>query len=111
MFCQKWNLMYIFFHISFMEKAIGRLSTNHERHMKAYDPREGRDNARRFSGPDNTSHIHDFSAGIANRGASIRIPRHIAEEGRGYFQDRRPASNCDPYSVTEYLARTCLLHE
>ncbi|KAL5012429.1 hypothetical protein ScPMuIL_010980 [Solemya velum] len=97
--------------ISFIEKAIGRLSANHERHIKAYDPREGKDNTRRLTGLNKTSHIQDFSAGVANRGASIRIPRHIVAVGRGYFQDRRPASNCDPYSVAEYLARTCLLQE
>ena len=40
-----------------------------------------------------------FSAGVANRGCSIRIPRECAEQGYGYLEDRRPSSNCDPYSV------------
>jgi len=28
---------------------------------------------------------------------------------QGYFEDRRPSSNCDPYSVTDAIVRTCLL--
>lgn len=50
-------------------------------------------------------------AGVANRGASIRIPRGCAEDKKGYLEDRRPASNCDPYAVTEALVRTCILDE
>lgn len=49
--------------------------------------------------------------GVANRGASIRIPRGCAEAKKGYLEDRRPASNCDPYAVTEALVRTCILDE
>ena len=45
------------------------------------------------------SSIHDFSAGVANRGCSIRIPREVAEKRSGYLEDRRPSSNCDPYQV------------
>ena len=37
--------------------------------------------------------------GVANRGASIRIPRDAEKSGRGYMEDRRPAANCDPYRV------------
>ena len=65
----------------------------------AYDPNEGKDNERRLTGLHETSSIHDFSAGVANRGSSIRIPRDVAEKGYGYLEDRRPSSNCDPYSV------------
>ena len=38
--------------------------------------------------------------GVANRGASIRIPRDAEKAGRGYMEDRRPAANCDPYRAT-----------
>ena len=58
-----------------------------------------------------TSSIHDFSAGVANRGCSIRIPRSVAEERKGYLEDRRPSSNCDPYRVTEVIVRTTCLEE
>ena len=78
-------------------------------HIRAYDPKEGADNRRRLTGCHETSSIEDFSAGVANRGASIRIPRQVAEDGYGYLEDRRPSSNCDPYSVTEILVKTTLL--
>ena len=83
-----------------IEKAIDKLSRHHIRHIKAYDPNEGKDNERRLTGLHETSSIHDFSAGVANRGCSIRIPRGVAEERMGYLEDRRPSSNCDPYQVT-----------
>ena len=92
-----------------IEKAIDKLSKQHLRHIQAYDPHGGKDNERRLTGRHETSSIHDFSAGVANRGASVRIPRSVAEEKKGYLEDRRPSSNCDPYAVTEALVRTCVL--
>jgi len=92
-----------------IEKAIDKLSKQHLRHIQAYDPNGGKDNERRLTGRHETSNINDFSAGVANRGASVRIPRLVAEEKKGYFEDRRPSSNCDPYAVVEALVRTCLL--
>lgn len=94
-----------------IKKAIEKLSKRHEKHIKAYDPREGKDNARRLTGACETSSIHDFSSGVANRYVSIRIPRGVAEANKGYLEDRRPSSNCDPYSVTNALIRTCVLNE
>ena len=87
-----------------IEAAIDNLSRNHKRHIMAYDPNEGKDNERRLTGLHETSSIHDFSAGVANRGSSIRIPRDVAEQGYGYLEDRRPSSNCDPYSVLVSLS-------
>ena len=46
--------------------------------------------------------------GVANRGASIRIPRDAEKSGRGYMEDRRPAANCDPYRVTQPRNVRCL---
>jgi len=60
-----------------IEDAIEKMSKEHVRHIRAYDPRGGRDNERRLTGHHETSSIHDFSAGVANRGASIRIPRQV----------------------------------
>jgi len=94
-----------------IEKAIDKLSRHHIRHIKAYDPNEGKDNERRLTGLHETSSIHDFSAGVANRGCSIRIPRGVAEDKKGYLEDRRPSSNCDPYQVTEVMVKTCCLDE
>ena len=95
----------------YIEEAIDRMAKQHQRHIEAYDPNKGKDNERRLTGRHETSSIHDFSAGVANRGASIRIPRQVGEEGFGYFEDRRPSSNCDPYCVTEVIMRTCVLQD
>jgi len=97
--------------IKVIESAIDKLSRHHVRHIKAYDPNEGKDNERRLTGAHETSSIHDFSAGVANRGCSIRIPREVAENGYGYLEDRRPSSNCDPYSVTKVIVQTICLDE
>jgi glutamine synthetase len=97
--------------IKAIEEAIDRLSKHHIRHIKAYDPQEGKDNERRLTGAHETSSIHDFSAGVANRGCSIRIPREVAEKGYGYMEDRRPSSNCDPYQVTRVIVQTVCLDE
>merc|ERR1711892_536600 len=94
-----------------IEAAIERMAKHQVRHIKAYDPKEGKDNGRRLTGAHETSSIHDFSAGVANRGCSIRIPREVAEQGYGYLEDRRPSSNCDPYSVTRVVVQTICLKE
>lgn len=47
-----------------------------------------------------------FSYGVANRGASIRIPRSAEAQQKGYFEDRRPSSNMDPYVVTGMIFDT-----
>ena len=96
--------------IDHIEKAIEKLSKAHAEHIKHYDPNEGKDNERRLTGFHETSSIHDFSAGVANRGASIRIPRDVSAAGMGYMEDRRPSSNCDPYSVTMMLVKTTCLN-
>ena len=51
------------------------------------------------------SHL-EFRYGVADRGASIRIPRHVGNKGYGYFEDRRPCANIDPYVVTARILRT-----
>lgn len=75
--------------IQAINEAIEKLSKRHDQHIAVY----GEDNEQRLTGRHETGHIGDFSAGVANRGASIRIPRHVNEKGYGYLEDRRPASN------------------
>lgn len=55
------------------------------------------------------SSFHDFTSAIGSRTVSVRIPDHVSQMGCGYFEDRRPAANCDPYAVTRALVETCLL--
>lgn len=72
-----------------IEAAIAKLAKKHEEHIAVY----GEDNDLRLTGRHETGHIGAFSSGVANRGASIRIPRHVGAQGYGYLEDRRPASN------------------
>ncbi len=59
-----------------------------------------------MTGEHETASIDKFSYGVADRGASIRIPRQCAQEGKGYFEDRRPASNACPYRITGIIMET-----
>lgn len=65
----------------------------------------GEGNNERLSGEHETASIDDFSWGVANRGASIRVPRSCGMEGKGYFEDRRPASYV--ISVITHHWHTC----
>lgn len=86
-------------------KAVERLGKKHLEHIACY----GKGNERRLTGQHETAPITKFSYGVAHRGASVRIPRTAKIEKKGYFEDRRPASNMDPYIVTGKIAQTCLL--
>jgi len=97
--------------INAINTAIEKLSLRHDYHIRQYDPSGGSDNARRLTGRHETASIDKFSYGVASRCSSIRIPRQVAEDGKGYLEDRRPSSNCDPYSVTEAMIRTTILNE
>ncbi|KAM0670643.1 hypothetical protein ACQRIT_006807 [Beauveria bassiana] len=82
-----------------IEAALKNLEPHHEECIKEY----GEDNEQRLTGGYETGSIEQFTYGVANRGCSIRIPRETAAKGFGYFEDRRPASNADPYRVTKIL--------
>jgi glutamine synthetase len=86
-------------------KAIAKLSLKHKEHIEAY----GADNDLRLSGRHETAGIDNFSYGVASRAASIRIPTDTEKDGKGYFEDRRPASNMDPYLVTSLIFKTSCL--
>ncbi|KAL1936568.1 hypothetical protein VTP01DRAFT_702 [Rhizomucor pusillus] len=91
--------------IAAIEKAIQKMSLRHLEHIAVY----GEDNDQRLTGKHETGHIGTFNYGVANRGASIRIPRHVGKEGKGYLEDRRPASNIDPYRVTAIIVESTFL--
>jgi glutamine synthetase len=72
----------------------------------------GDDNQKRLTGIHETSSIQQFSYGVGNRAASFRIPTSTAHaNGKGYIEDRRPASNIDPYLVSAMLVDTGVLAE
>lgn len=97
--------------IKYIEEAVKKLSKTHLKHIKVYDPRGGEDNKRRLLGSLETSSIDKFTWGIADRGASVRLPRQVGETKKGYLEDRRPASNMDPYAVCNAIVRTCYIDQ
>ncbi|MEY2649085.1 MAG: hypothetical protein RL282_1798 [Bacteroidota bacterium] len=67
----------------------------------------GADNHLRLTGKHETASIHDFSYGVSDRGASIRIPIASVQRGwKGYLEDRRPNSAADPYKVAARIIKT-----
>ena len=55
-----------------------------------------------------TCDMNTFRSGVADRGASIRIPLPVQLKGYGYLEDRRPAANVDPYTVARLLIKTIM---
>lgn len=88
-----------------IQKQVEKLGKRHAIHIAAY----GEGNERRLTGKHETSSMGDFSWGVANRGCSIRVGRMVPVDKCGYYEDRRPASNLDPYVVTRLLVETTLL--
>ena len=91
--------------LEFIEEAIEKLSHKHQEHMAVY----GSGNEQRMTGAHETASYDTFSHGVANRGASVRIGNENKKNGKGYFEDRRPSSNCDPYQVTSKMVETVCL--
>jgi glutamine synthetase len=85
--------------------CMSKLELKHQEHIDLY----GSDNHLRLTGEFETSDIKTFSYGVANRGASIRIPRDTEKNRCGYFEDRRPSSSADMYLVTAKIYETCCL--
>ena len=74
-----------------------------EEHIEVY----GADNQLRLTGKHETASIYDFSFGVSDRGASIRIPISSVQNGwNGYLEDRRPNSAADPYKVAARIVKT-----
>ena len=72
-------------------------------HIEVY----GAYNELRLTGKHETASINDFKYGVSDRGASIRIPILTVERGwKGWLEDRRPASNADPYKVAARIIKT-----
>ena len=90
---------------SFIEKALDKLNLqDKEEHLKYY----GKNNTERLTGNNDTSKYDEFTVGKGNRGCSIRIPVNTIIENKGYFEDRRPGANIDPYIACSFLLRSIL---
>jgi len=91
--------------LEFIDQAILKLKELHNEHMVLY----GEGNKERMTGKYETANYETFTDGISNRGASIRRGLDTVKNKKGYFEDRRPSSNCDPYIVTSKIFKTTCL--
>ena len=81
-------------------EALGKRADEHVAHY-------GADIEHRLTGLHETAPWTEFSYGVSDRGASVRIPWQVEVDKKGYIEDRRPNANCDPYVVTRLITETC----
>ena len=85
--------------------AAEALRKRHDLHIANY----GYGIEERLTGHHETASFREFSYGVSNRGASVRIPWQVEIDGKGYIEDRRPNANCDPYKVTMLIMESVSL--
>jgi len=84
-------------------RLMAAFEANRHEHIEVYGP----DNHLRLTGLHETASIDSFSWGVANRGASIRVPHSfITNDYKGYLEDRRPNSEGDPYQIASIVVKT-----
>lgn len=94
--------------MEYIDNMMKKFEERHALHISMY----GEDNHLRLTGHHETSSCETFSYGVGNRAASFRIPTSTrADNGKGYIEDRRPASNIDPYVVCAMIFDTGVLEE
>ena len=82
---------------TYLKDLMSSFKEKHHANIKDY----GEGNSMRLTGKHETQHIDVFTYGIADRGASIRVSNDFVRNGyKGYLEDRRPASNANPYVVS-----------
>jgi glutamine synthetase len=82
--------------------ACEALSKRASEHIESY----GADIEHRLTGMHETAPWSEFSYGVSDRGASVRIPWQVEKEQKGYIEDRRPNANMDPYVVARLITDT-----
>ncbi len=82
--------------------ACEALGERYMEHVKAY----GDGIQSRLTGSHETAPWNEFSYGVSDRGASVRIPWQVEVDKKGYIEDRRPNANCDPYTVAGMITET-----
>ena len=89
---------------NYIRQAIEELNLRHNEHMAVY----GSNNKKRMSGHHETSRYDLFTFGVGSRNVSVRIPNETFKNKCGYFEDRRPAANMDPYQVCSKILETSM---
>jgi glutamine synthetase len=88
---------------AYFEKLMAAFAKNMDEHIAVYGP----ENHLRLTGLHETQSIDKFTYGVADRGASIRVPHSFIANGyKGYLEDRRPNSAADPYLVAGRILKT-----
>jgi glutamine synthetase len=82
--------------------ACEALGKNWEEHIHNY----GFGVEHRLTGLHETAPWNEFTYGVSDRGASVRIPWQVERDQKGYLEDRRPNANMDPYVVTRLMVNT-----
>jgi glutamine synthetase len=89
------------------KKVFDSICEEFGKHIPEHIAVYGAYNDQRLTGKHETASIHDFSYGVSDRGSSIRIPIGTVEDGwKGRLEDRRPASNGDPYKIAAIIIKT-----
>jgi glutamine synthetase len=89
------------------EALFTKICEEFSKHIAEHIAVYGSDNNQRLTGLHETQSIDKFSYGASDRGASIRIPISTILDGwKGRLEDRRPASNADPYKVASVIIKT-----
>tara|TARA_B100000700_G_scaffold324385_1_gene430415 strand:- start:314 stop:1327 length:1014 start_codon:yes stop_codon:yes gene_type:complete len=89
--------------LEYLTTMMKKFENNHAEHIQQY----GENNDKRLTGDHETQRIDTFSWGVGDRGASVRVPNSMKNNNYvGYIEDRRPASNCDPYRVARIIIET-----
>ena len=93
--------------IESINKGCELLGEQIDRHLAVY----GADYKSRLTGKHETAGYEEFTYGISDRGASVRIPCNVAKDRCGYLEDRRPGANADPYAIMTAMITTIILEE
>ena len=87
----------------YLEALMKAFADHIDGHIAVYGP----DNHLRLTGKHETAAIDQFTYGLSDRGASIRLPVNFIRDGyKGYLEDRRPNSAADPYQIVSRILKT-----
>src|SRR5881392_3331993 len=79
---------------AYFEALMAAFNKHRDEHIAVYGP----ENHLRLTGLHETQAMDKFNYGVADRGASVRVPHSfIKADYKGYLEDRRPNSAADPY--------------
>jgi glutamine synthetase len=88
---------------AYFEALMAQFEKNLDAHIAVYGP----DNDKRLTGKHETAPWNKFSYGVADRGASIRVPHSfVKNDYKGYLEDRRPNSQGCPYQIASQVLKT-----